>query len=83
MILTSLTWRYAGTFNKESNESENYKSPGGLIIISNTDFKDGELYDKLALGWENGGMYYALIAVLGENLEEPTLEQIACSVRTY
>jgi hypothetical protein len=37
-------------------------------------------YDHLALGWESEGRYYAIIAVLGENLEEATLEKIACSV---
>jgi len=39
-------------------------------------------YDHLALGWESDGIYYAIIAVMGENLEEATLEKIACSVGT-
>lgn len=42
--------------------------------------EDETPYDQLALGWESDGRYYAIIAVLGENLEEATLEKIACSV---
>ena len=39
-------------------------------------------YDQLALGWESDGICYAIIALLGENLDEATLEKIACSVDT-
>ena len=39
-------------------------------------------YDQLTLGWESDGICYAIIAVLGENLDEATLEKIACSVDT-
>ncbi len=46
------------------------------------DPEDETPYSKLALGWENDGRYYAIIAILGENLDEATLEKIACSVGT-
>jgi hypothetical protein len=54
----------------------------GERTITKADPRDETAYDTLSLGWESGGIYYAIIAVLGENLDEATLEKIACSVGT-
>lgn len=37
-------------------------------------------YDKLTLGWEKDGFYYALTGTLGATLDEEEMGKIACSI---
>jgi hypothetical protein len=54
----------------------------GERTFTKADPEDEIPYDKLTLGWESDGRSYAITAIMGENLEEATLEKIACSVGT-
>ena len=67
-------------FGIGGSEPTEIRGSPGERRFTKADPEDETPYDKLALAWESDGIYYAIISVLGENLEEATLEKIACSV---
>ena len=69
-------------FGIGGSEPTEIRGSPGERRFTKADPEDETPYDKLALAWESDGIYYAIISVLGENLDEATLEKIACSVGT-
>lgn len=54
----------------------------GERAFSEADPEHGLPYAKLAFSWVNDGIYYAITGVLGETLDEASLEKMACSIHT-
>jgi hypothetical protein len=52
----------------------------GERSFSPADPANGQPYDKLTLGWEKNGVYYALTGTLTGTLDEAEMEKIACSI---
>jgi hypothetical protein len=71
------------TFTISGSEPMEICGRPGERTFTEADPGNGIHYDKLAFGWESNSIFYAIIAVLGENLDEATLEKIACSISTY
>jgi hypothetical protein len=54
----------------------------GERSFSPADPVNGQPYDKLTLGWEKDGTYYALTGMLSGTLDMAEMEKMACSVGT-
>jgi hypothetical protein len=49
-------------------------------IVSRVTLSDAAVHDRLELSWDAGGVSYIIVAVLGEELNEASTANVACSL---